>query len=127
MKFKLGLLLIPAILFVTCLMVCAEQVQPIPEGMKPYTPTRLEWLALELNANYKQDMNDSEGYMIGFVALEKENTILIYVSYNKQTRRELMNRGIDHARTIVEKEARSRGWDSWLRVKEEVKLLDENK
>ncbi|MGB7912001.1 MAG: hypothetical protein WCF59_07225 [Desulfobaccales bacterium] len=124
MKLKLGLFLIPAILFATCFMVCAQQVQPVPEGMKPYIPTRLEWLALDLNANYRQDMNELEGYMLNFVALDTENTILIYVSYNKQTRRELMNRGIDNARKLVENEARSRGWDSWLKVKEEVKLLD---
>jgi len=24
-------------------------------GMLPYTPTRIEWLALQLNANYRED------------------------------------------------------------------------
>lgn len=127
MNFKFGLFLVPALLFITCLMVFAGQAQPIQEGMKPYIPTRLEWLPLELNANYMQDINELEGYMLGFVALDTENTILIVVSYTKQTNRELMNIGIDHARKLVEKEARSRGWDSWLKIREELNLLDKSK
>lgn len=127
MRFKFGIVLIPAFVFITCLAVYAEQMQPILEGMKPYIPTRLEWLALELNAVYRTDMNELEGYMLSFIPIEKENTILIYVFYNHQTRRELMNRGIDHARKIVEKEAKSRGWDSWLKIKEEIKLSDKDK
>lgn len=127
MKTKLGLVLIPLFLFFISFPVNGEQVQSMSEGMKPYTPTRLEWFALELNANYRTEMNDLEGYMLSFVPLEKENTILIYVGYNKQTRRELMNRGIDNARKIIEKAARNRGWNSWLKVREEVELLDQKK
>lgn len=127
MKIKLGLVLISLFLFFISFPVNGEQVQSMSEGMKPYTATRLEWLALELNAYYRTEMNDLEGYMLTFVPLEKDNTILIYVGYNKQTRRELMNRGIDNARKMVEKVARSKGWNSWLKIREEVELLDQKK
>jgi hypothetical protein len=62
--------------------------------------------------------------MLSFIPLEAENTILIYVAYNKQTHREAMNLGIDNARKLIEKNAKSRGWNSWLKVKEEINLIE---
>ena len=35
-----------------------------------------------------------------------------------------MNRGIDHARKLIEMEAKRRGWDSWRKIKEELNLTD---
>ena len=104
-----------------------EHSQSIPEGMKDYIPTRLEWLAVELNAMYRTDMHDVEGYLLSFIPLEKENTILIFVRYSQRTNREAMNLGIDTARKVIEINAKSRGWNSWLKIKEKIELADRNK
>jgi hypothetical protein len=88
MKSKLVIVIIPAFLIISALTIHAQRDKFIPEGMKPYTPTRLEWLAVELNATNRTDLNDLEGYTLSFIALEKENTILIYVGYTQQTNRQ---------------------------------------
>lgn len=107
--------------------ISAEGTKSIPEGMKDYIPTRLEWLAVELNAMYRTDMHDLKGYLLFFIPIEKENTILIFVRYTPQTDRKAMNIGIDAARKVIEINAKSRGWNSWLKVKERIELATEDK
>jgi hypothetical protein len=126
-KYKLTVPVILAVLLGSALPICAEHVKSLPEGMKQYIPTRLEWLAMELNANYRTDLNDPSGYTLSFIPLEAENTILIYVGHTKQTHREAMNIAIDSARNLIEKNARSRGWNAWLKVREKIELIERNK
>lgn len=127
MKYKFIATMVPALLFVTALAAYAEQVQSLQEGLKPYIPTRIEWLAVELNAMYRTDLHDLEGYLLSFIPLEKENAILIFVRYTRKTNREAMNIGLDTARKVIEMDAKSRGWNSWLKVKERIELADTNK
>jgi hypothetical protein len=127
MKYNLPFAVILLFLISVPLSICAEQTKSLPEGMKPYIPTRLEWLAMELNANYRTEMHDLEGYMLSFIPLEAENTILIYVGHSRQTHRGAMNIGIDNARKLIEKTAKSRGWNSWLKVKEKIELIEPRK
>lgn len=107
--------------------IAAEHSQSIPEGMKDYIPTCVEWLAVELNAMYRTDMHGLDGYLLFFIPREKENTILIFVRYTRQTNREAMNIGIDAARKVIEITAKGRGWNSWLKVKEKIELAEPNK
>ena len=100
----------------------SQQTQEIKECMKPYTPNRLEWLALESNAICRTDMLDAEGYYLAFIPIEKDGAILIYVKYTKNTNRAAMNIGIDSARKVLQINAKSRGWDSWLQIKEQIDL-----
>jgi len=125
MKRKIAFIVIPTILFFTTIVSFAGQVQSIQEGTKPYIPTRLEWLAVELNASTRVDVYDSEGYFLSFIPLEKENTILIFVRYTSKTNREAMNIGIEVARKVIDINVKSRGWGSWLKVREDIKM--ENK
>ncbi len=124
MKYKFIATMVISLLFVTALAARAEQVKSLKEGMKPYTPTRLEWLAVELNAMYRYEMNDLKGFMLTFIVLMDENTILIPVQHSMKTDRQAMNIGIDAVRYAVNKTAKSKGWDSWLKIKEEIKLID---
>lgn len=60
----------------------------ISKGNKPYTPTRLEWLALDLNAGVPSTS-------IKYYTTDKPNTIAVYVFYDSSTttlkqRQELM-------------------------------------
>jgi hypothetical protein len=100
------------------------QAQSSLEGMKPYTPTRLEWLATEMNAYYRQELIDLEGYILTFIPLENQNTILIYVRYTPKTNREAMNIGINTARKVLNMNVKGRGWDSWLKVREQIEMGD---
>jgi hypothetical protein len=104
--------------------VGADVEKQIPEGMKPYVPSRLEWLAVELNAMYRIDLVEAEGFSVTYIALDAQDTILIYVRYSRKTVREAMNLGIDNARKLVEMATKSRGWDSWVKVRESIVLGD---
>ena len=94
--------------------------------MKPYTPNRLEWLALESNAIVRTDTLDEQGYYLVFIPIEKDSTILIYVKYTTNTNRAAMNIGIDAARKVLQINAKSRGWDSWLQIKEQIDLQSDS-
>ena len=93
------------------------------EGLKPYTPTRLEWLALDYNARLRVELSESSGFSMGFVDV-KGDTILIYVRYFLSVNRETMNMAINGAREVISMDAKSRGWSSWLKMKEDVKMVE---
>jgi hypothetical protein len=98
------------------------QGRPTLEGNRPYTPTRLEWLAVELNAESRVDLSESTGYMMQFIPIGSANTIMIYVKYLPSVNREVMNMAIDTARKVIAIETKSRGWSSWLKVTERVEM-----
>lgn len=125
MKGKVASMLILSILFTSAFAICAERVQSSSEGLEPYIPLRLEWLAMELNSMHRTDtlINGLTGYSIVFIPLIKENAILILVQHTRKTNRQVMNIAIDAARKITEINAKSKGWNSWLKVREEIILL----
>lgn len=94
------------------------------EGSMPYSPSRLEWLALELNASYRADLALDRGYMMDFLPIERENTILIAVGYMSSVDRELMNKAIGQAKKLIATRAKSKGWSSWLEIKEDIKMFE---
>ena len=94
------------------------------QGVKPYIPTRLEWLAVELNAYYRTDDLGGLGYTITFISNEKEDTILLYVHYMRSANREAMNLAVDSARKVFNITVQSKGWDDWVRLKERVEMAD---
>ena len=87
----------------------------ISEGSLPYTPTRLEWLALDLNAGIPISP-------IRYHTTTKANTIATYVFYDSTTtlkkRQELMN----YAKKSIRNEANVRGW-TWLKLEEHYQEL----
>jgi hypothetical protein len=89
----------------------------------PYTPSRLEWLAVALSARGRVELSTTTGYSIDFVPIENENTILIFVTYVPSiVEREIMNTQIEGARQAIAIESKSRGWSSWLKVREKVEM-----
>jgi hypothetical protein len=90
--------------------------------LRALAPTRLQWLALYMQAAARHEASASEGYTMGFAGLESENTILIHVRYLPSVNREIMNGAIATARTIIEHEAKIEGWTPWLKVREDVKM-----
>ena len=87
----------------------------LSEGNKPYTPTRLEWLALDLNAGIPISP-------IRYYTTTKANTIAVNVFYDSTTtlkeRQELMN----YAKKSIRNEANVRGWN-WLKLEEHYQEL----
>ena len=96
------------------------QGRPPLEGNRPYTPTRLEWLAVELNAQLRVDLSESTGYMMQFIPVGNADTIMIYVTYLPSVNRDAMNITINNAKEVMAIETRSRGWSSWLKVTERI-------
>jgi hypothetical protein len=95
------------------------------QGWKPYTPSRLEWLAVELNAGLRTDATEANPYSLSLVPLENEDTILIYVLYHPTVNREVMNIAVDTARKAISTTAKTHGW-TWLKVRERIELADLN-
>ena len=87
----------------------------LSEGNKLYTPTRLEWLALDLNAGIPISP-------IRYYTTTKANTIAVNVFYGSTTtlkeRQELMN----YAKKSIRNEANVRGW-TWLKLEEHYQEL----
>ena len=114
----LGVLVIITFLAVTW----AQDRSSDLEGAKPYIPSRLEWLGVELNANLRVSMSVDNGYLMSFVPIEKENVILIYVRHLPKVNREVMNISINSAREVISIKAKQYGWDSWLEVREDIQM-----
>jgi hypothetical protein len=99
----------------------------IPEGAKPYSPTRLQWLALDMEAQGHLELSEHQEYSIDFVPLDKQNAILVYVRYMPKVDREIMNSRVENEKDIIKTKAKYEGWSSWLKVTEDVKMVDVTK
>ena len=119
---KRAVLLIGCGVIVLASVVYAQESVSELEGGKPYTPSRLEWLAVELQAYYRVDPKLDLGFSIDFFPSENEDAILIYVIYFPNVNRQLMNMSINSARKRISMIVKSRGWSSWLKVKEQVEM-----
>jgi hypothetical protein len=107
--------------FVAGVFVTSAQTRAMSEGEKPYSPTRLEWLAVNMEAQMRIDLSDRDGFSLDFAAPPGQNTILIYVRYLPRVEREIMNARIETAKQVIAIAAKARGW-SWLKVQEDVKM-----
>ena len=90
-------------------------------GLQPYTPTRIEWLALLCNDQLRQDATTESPFTLSVVQSDHE-TLLIFVRYGANTDRQIMNLSIDTARKVIATTAKSYGWDRWVKVRESVEL-----
>ena len=87
----------------------------LSEGNMPYTPTRIEWLALDLNAGVPTSS-------VRYYTTTKANTIQVCVFYNStitlKERQDLMKFG----KAAIKNEADVRGW-TWLKLEEKYQKL----
>ena len=89
-------------------------------GSERYTPTRLEWLALELNSTGKRSQAHGHKFSLMYAPLHGEDAIGIYVGHEADVDRARMDKAIDHAREMVIETAKTHGWDAWVQVIEVV-------
>ena len=115
---------VAALLAFVSALVCARL---LPEknspGLQPYTPTRIEWLAVTLQAALREDATEEKPFMLNIVVLDSE-TVLIHVRYLPTVDRKVMNMSIDTARKVIHITASSFGWDDWVKIKEDVESAE---
>jgi hypothetical protein len=101
---------------------------PSSPGMSTYSPTRLEWLEMELQANYRfEDNNDPEiDYSTNFFA-KTPDTIVVLVQYSNHTPAKIVDRAAEHNKRIAEKVVSSHGWTSWAKIEVQRELTDTTK
>lgn len=121
MKKFLAFMLITAFIGVGAIGLVHAQKGVKTEGAKPYTPTRLQWLAVKLNAELGRQFSQ-DGFQMLFVPKEAENTIVILVNYFKgSVRPGQIEAEVKHAKKVIELTAQARKWDKWLKIKQLVK------
>lgn len=95
-----------------------DEPSSLEPGQELYTPTRLEWLAVVLNAENPHDDLDRDGYRIVYLAPgrhaigEEANRILVQVKYRPDTQIGEIGRA---EMKLAESRARAYRWD-WVTV-----------
>lgn len=121
MKKFLACMLITAFIGVAAVASVHAQKSPKTEGAKAYTPTRLEWLAVKLNAELGRQFSQG-GFQMLFVPKELENKIVIIVNYFKgSVRPGQVEAEVKHAEKVIALTAQARKWDKWLKVEKLIK------
>jgi hypothetical protein len=98
-----------------------DQQTPNRPGLTPYTPTKIEWLALTMRASLRQDASTDSPYSLDIILVDHE-TLLIVVRYHPTVNREIMNRTIVTAWEVIMSTAKSYGWDKWVKIRESVEM-----
>lgn len=89
---------------ITCSLLGAEKEES-RAGFEPYVPTKIEWLALEVQADLRTDATEETRYALT-ILVRKANTITILVRYSPDVDREIMNAAIEMARSTIRQTAR---------------------
>jgi hypothetical protein len=114
------------------------QIHSLSEASKPYTPTRLEWLALEMEARSREELsvpNPDTSYFyqqtfsMDFAAIQNEDAILILVRYVPSVDvypelRKHMDQRITNTRSEVCKWANAFGISTCPKIIMSVKMID---
>lgn len=98
-----------------------EQQTSNPPGLTPYTPTKIEWLALAVNSQLRKDSSADRPFDLSVVQVDHE-TLLIFVRYHPTVSREMMNSAMNNARELILSTAKSYGWDNWVKIRERVEV-----
>jgi len=88
-------------------------------GMEPYTPTKLEWLALRLNIDSIPYDIEEDGFFLNFTH-NYNDAIIIFVGHSSTVDREVMNDAVEFARSRVDTATVTLEWP-WLRIEEKYK------
>ena len=104
-----------------CAYATSQDNQDKLEGSKAYIPSRLEWLAVDLNASLRVSFSNENKYYMGF-AHGQDDSIIIYIRYMPDVNRELMNKTIDSTKEIIKMRLESHKWTS-IKIKEDVAAL----
>lgn len=91
---------------------------------EPYEPTRLEWIALHLQAHYADTkLSDTDGMSLSFLAMGKE-TILIYATRLRRADTHEYDKNIEHARRIIQTILQPYEWGHSIKVEVRRNVAD---
>jgi hypothetical protein len=92
-------------------------------GDDAYTPTKLEWAALELQSGYGQTTWTSETpVMVNFSPLDDGRSVLCLLQYTPDVSAEVVRINRDAEQQVFDIYAHKRGW-SWLRLQFQEHIL----
>jgi hypothetical protein len=98
-------------------------VPPALPGSLPFTPTRLDWLAVELNAFARIQTLATERFTLMFTPRPTDDAIIIYVRYLPNVNQDDLRGAIREARNIINIITKRHGWDGWVNVVEDVAAM----
>lgn len=119
----LCILIVGATLSAAVTGVFGDAAQNDLQGGMPYTPTRLEFLAVELNAYARLQTLDSDHFTLMFSPRATDDTIIIFVRDNQGVDFDNMRNAIKEARGILQTLVGAHGWNDWVRVTEDIGSL----
>ena len=85
-------------------------------GLERYTPTRLDWLLVLLNARFQIE----HPFRLYFTTGNDGKSICVVVSHSVDVDKSLVNEWIGRAKDVVLEVAASYGWDSWLEINVDI-------
>jgi hypothetical protein len=113
--------LLPFVCVAALVCVAAQNKE---SGNDPYTPTKLEWLCTYINSTFRVD--HSGGYQLT-AHYSKPDTIVLLYYMPPDGDRQFVNTTLQEFREVVELEAKHRGWDRWLTIREQVSIAGAGK
>lgn len=91
--------------------------------MAPYTPTRLEWLAVDLESRFKSGPDwNAPVSGVDYTAIAPD-TILVSVMYTANAPAGAVDAVVKQSEEFVKKDALSYGWSKWLKIRVERKQI----
>lgn len=131
-----GVLIILSVAIIGVLRSCqspSEEGKPthtserdVTNGNLPYTPSRLVWLAVDLNAALRTDISSDHPFTVSFIGLPKTDTIVIYIvrmPNMTQVDQEVLEIELQAVKEVIAIKANGLGWSSWLKVEERYPQL----
>ena len=101
----------------------AQEQEEKKDGSLLFLPTQMDWLVVSMNARFRMEELDKKGFHLSFYQGDDPETLSVIVNYLPDVHREHMNMAIDHAKKMARIYAKSRKWDSWLKIEEELTML----
>lgn len=92
-------------------------------GDEPYTPTKLQWVALDLQAqNGNSNWSSETPVMINYLDAGDGTTILCLLQYTPEVPAQVVKINRDAARKVFDTYVAAVGW-SWLRIRFDEHVL----
>jgi len=111
-----------------------EQQMPDQPGLTPYTPTKIEWLALTVNSQLQYEHHSNDPYEL-YVAQADHDTLQIFIQYQPAVYPrvrageprpfpggdpKIMKSKIKAVRETIMTAAKRYGWDTWVKIQEPI-------
>lgn len=96
-------------------------------GAGAYTPTRIEWLCVELNSlSFFDWRTEDVGLHAMFVPKTGDpDTVLVKFTFTDNVDADSKNAIIRMAKDVIKHYACTRGWDTWLKMEVKIEMHEE--